>query len=552
MENYLMLIEQALEVCEKYEGTGYKFEHGDLKEFFQDDMLRTGYLLATMDGVLDRKELALICNTFHVTNDERILKDYYYEDVCRKNNYLQRIPKSIMYVLCEERKELKNSFNIFLKDTRILYKALKQFAYSMITCNSMNLPYQIVALEEMSRNILNLILSAEDMDVYFEEMDIGTPVISIKKIRQNPSDNSNMGDNYYQRSSGKTNYYDPYKGSKDYTNNYDLIRQRDDTENSYGSNSKNDNENNEKNSGKIIGGLYLNKDKEDEEENKNRVLLNNDAELEEILKEVDEMIGLEGVKKEIHNLVNVLQVQKMREDRGLKYPVMSNHLVFTGNPGTGKTTVARKIAKIYRCLGILERGQLIETDRSGLVAGYMGQTAEKVNEVVEKAMGGILFIDEAYALSNNKLEGDFGQEAIDTLLKVMEDKRDNFVVIVAGYPEPMEEFLDSNPGLRSRFNKYVRFEDYSVSQLNDIFIGLCTSQDYILSDEAKAELLLKIGQMVAESKENFANAREVRNLFEKVVTAQANRIMNQPGKDMDSLITIEKEDLLQCHLITKI
>lgn len=154
-----------------------------------------------------------------------------------------------------------------------------------------------------------------------------------------------------------------------------------------------------------------------------QVYADSTVQLRELLEEIDGMIGLDGVKREIHNLVNLLQVQKMRESRGLKYPVMSNHLVFTGNPGTGKTTVARKIAKIYRCLGILERGHLIETDRAGMVAGYMGQTAEKVNELAEKAMGGILFIDEAYTLSNYKMEGDFGQEAIDTLLKIMEDKR---------------------------------------------------------------------------------------------------------------------------------
>lgn len=276
-----------------------------------------------------------------------------------------------------------------------------------------------------------------------------------------------------------------------------------------------------------------------------QVYADSTVQLRELLEEIDGMIGLDGVKREIHNLVNLLQVQKMRESRGLKYPVMSNHLVFTGNPGTGKTTVARKIAKIYRCLGILERGHLIETDRAGMVAGYMGQTAEKVNELAEKAMGGILFIDEAYTLSNYKMEGDFGQEAIDTLLKIMEDKRDNLVVIVAGYPEPMEKFLDSNPGLRSRFNKHIQFEDYSVSQLNEIFHLMCDSQDYKIADDAESELLLNIGQMVAGSKENFANAREVRNYFEQVVSRQANRIMEHSGEDMDYLITIEKEDLKQ-------
>ena len=268
------------------------------------------------------------------------------------------------------------------------------------------------------------------------------------------------------------------------------------------------------------------------------------AELNNLLEDIDAMIGLDGVKREVHNLVNILQVQRLRQKRGLKYPTMSNHLVFTGNPGTGKTTVARKIGKIYKCLGILEKGHFVETDRSGLVAGYMGQTAEKVNEVVESAMGGVLFIDEAYALTNYSMEGDFGQEAVDTLLKVMEDKRDNLVVIVAGYPEEMEKFLGSNPGLRSRFNKHIQFEDYSVSQLLEIFNLMCSTQDFVVAEDAKDLLMMNIGQMVASSKENFANAREIRNYFEDVVSRQANRLMNMSSVEMgDALITIEKEDL---------
>ena len=173
----------------------------------------------------------------------------------------------------------------------------------------------------------------------------------------------------------------------------------------------------------------------------------------------------------------------------------------------------------------------------------MGQSADKVNEVVSKAMGGVLFIDEAYTLSNNKQEGDFGQEAIDTLLKIMEDKRDEFIVIVAGYPDLMEDFLDSNPGLRSRFNKYIHFEDYSASQLNEIFHSICKSQDYKIDPEAENELMQNISEMVASADDNFANAREVRNYFEKVVANQANRIVQSSEAGADDLITITKEDL---------
>lgn len=519
MENYEFLIKQSLELCKKYEGSDTKFSSGKLQEFFQDDLLRMGYLLATMDGILDYSELGILCRTFNIRGDEKLLREYYWEDVCLKNNFLQRVPKSVMYVISEERRMMKNSFTIFLKDSRVLYKAMKQFGYSVITCNSLKLPYQIVALEEFSKNILNFILNAEDMDVYFEELDIGYTDVNINKVKADNSDKDNSDNddsdeyNIFRRLSKNAEYYNPYKGNKDFTDYYDVKKS-----------SKN---------------MPEKKEKTDNEYSS----VDNSAQLCELLEEIDGMIGLDGVKREIHNLVNLLQVQKMREARGLKYPVMSNHLVFTGNPGTGKTTVARKIAKIYRCLGILERGHLIETDRAGMVAGYMGQTAEKVNELAEKAMGGILFIDEAYTLSNYKMEGDFGQEAIDTLLKIMEDKRDNLVVIVAGYPEPMEKFLDSNPGLRSRFNKHIQFEDYSVSQLNEIFHIMCASQDYKISEEAETELLFNIGQMVAGSKENFANAREIRNYFEQVVSRQANRIMTQNDNDTDYLITIEKEDL---------
>ncbi len=546
----MTLINQALEACEKYEGKNSKFGFGQLKEYFQDDLLRTGYLLATMDGILDKKEWQFLCRTFGVTADEQTFKNFYFEDVCRKNNFLQRIPKSIMYVLCEERKTMKDSFNIFLKDARTLYKALKQFGYSVITCNSINLPYQMIALEDMSKNILNVILSAEDMDVYFEEMDIDTTEVSITKIKSTPISNDIMFGNAFQRAGQGQEFYDPYKNGSSYQNNYDLIRMKESSAyvggQSYSETgmSKQTEYTDKKQEDAAISNMSTptytysyNPNKLSEEDKTSK------ENLDTILNDIDGMIGLDGVKKEVHNLVNILQVQKLRLDRGLKFPMMSNHLVFTGNPGTGKTTVARKIAEIYKCLGILETGQLIETDRSGMVAGYMGQTAEKVNEIVDKAMGGILFIDEAYALTNNKQDGDFGQEAIDTLLKAMEDKRENLVVIVAGYPEPMEEFLDSNPGLRSRFNKYIQFEDYTVSQLNEIFLNMCQSQDYRLDTEAENELLLKIGQMVASAGDNFANAREVRNYFEKVVTRQADRIIREQCSDVDALMTIGKDDL---------
>ena len=205
--------------------------------------------------------------------------------------------------------------------------------------------------------------------------------------------------------------------------------------------------------------------------------------MEDLLAELDSYIGLGAVKEEVHNLINMVQVYKLRREHDLPTTDMSLHMVFTGNPGTGKTMMARMMARIYRSLGILSKGQLVEVDRSGLVAGYVGQTALKTQKVIEKAMGGVLFVDEAYAL-NGKSENDFGQEAIDTLLKAMEDHRDDLVVIVAGYTDLMDKFIHSNPGLESSFNRFLLFEDYSLDELMAIFKMRC-GKGYILSPEAE-------------------------------------------------------------------
>lgn len=547
-EIYKLSIRQALYICEKYEGNGYLFDKGELQEYFQDDLLRMGYLLATMDGVLCYREKKILCSTFDIIENEELLRKYYWEDVCLKNNFLTKIPKSILYVLSEERKIMKKSMNIFLKDTRILYKALKQFGYGVISSNTIQFPYQMMAFEDMLRNILNLILNAEDMDIYFDEVEIDKTESNFNKVMLSRGDYTDKSQNFYARANMRDEnaYYNPYSGDKSFTGYYDLKG----SSKSESVNIKFSIKRDYSMSGSVKE-MYENKVPESSRNNPDyhRYVDGNmepSANIKALLDDIDSMIGLDGVKKEIHSLVNILQVQKIRKERGLKYPVMSNHLVFIGNPGTGKTTVARKIGQIYKCLGLLEKGDLTETDRSGLVAGYMGQTAEKVQEVVEKAMGGILFIDEAYALTSYENNGgDFGQEAVDTLLKLMEDNRDRLIVIVAGYPETMEKFLDSNPGLRSRFNKYIQFEDYSVSQLVDIFIEMCTSQDFIIGEGVKEELALKIGVMVANAGENFANAREIRNYFENVVAKQAERLMKKSYDEIngDALLTIEKEDL---------
>lgn len=267
--------------------------------------------------------------------------------------------------------------------------------------------------------------------------------------------------------------------------------------------------------------------------------------LEELLDNLNALTGLENVKHQAGSLVNLIRVQKMRENQGMKTTDVSKHMVFMGNPGTGKTTVARMLAGIYKYLGVLKKGQLIEVDRSGLVRGYVGQTAARVQEVVEEALGGILFIDEAYTLTVNKGEGDFGQEAVDTLLKAMEDHRKDLIVIVAGYTKLMDQFLESNPGLRSRFSNFIHFDDYTANEMMDILKKNLKEQEYKLSPAAETKALWMFKERIAHKPDNFANARDVRNFMEHAISNQASRIvkLENAKEDKEILGTIEEEDL---------
>lgn len=265
--------------------------------------------------------------------------------------------------------------------------------------------------------------------------------------------------------------------------------------------------------------------------------------VEAVLEELNALVGLERVKTDINNLVNLIRVQKMREGKGLKSADISKHMVFYGNPGTGKTTVARLLGKIYQGLGVLRGGQLVEVDRGGLVCGYVGQTASKTQEVIDKAMDGVLFIDEAYTLNVGKGENDFGQEAVDTILKAMEDHRDRLIVIVAGYEGPMEEFLSSNPGLKSRFNKYIEFDDYTPEELINILTNMCKAKDYSLAEDALQVAEEYFANCLDVQKEHFGNAREARNFLEKAITNHASRVIQIDEPTEEQLTTICAEDV---------
>lgn len=290
--------------------------------------------------------------------------------------------------------------------------------------------------------------------------------------------------------------------------------------------------------------------KNEQEQNTNEIQSSNEDKEEmlstnmmDALNELESLVGLQSVKSEVNSLVNLIKMKQLRQKKGLKSTNISLHCVFTGNPGTGKTTVARIIANIYKELGVLQNGHLVETDRSGLVAEYIGQTSHKTNEIVDRALDGILFIDEAYTLAEGG-NNDYGKEAIATLLKRMEDERERLIVILAGYTKEMERFFDLNPGLRSRFNKYIDFPDYTATELLQIFEMMAQKNDFVLSDEAVSYSTIVLEDVIEHTPKDFGNVRYIRNYFEKMIQKQANRLAGESQITEEKLREITKEDLI--------
>ncbi len=264
--------------------------------------------------------------------------------------------------------------------------------------------------------------------------------------------------------------------------------------------------------------------------------------LQDLLNELNALVGLKKVKSKVRDLIIYQRVQTMRQEKNLHSTKTTLHMAFTGNPGTGKTTVARIVGRIYKHIGVLSKGQFIEVSRTDLIAGYQGQTALKVKKVIERARGGVLFIDEAYSITENDHSDSYGRECLTELTKALEDYRDDLVVIVAGYTEPMKKFFASNPGLKSRFNTFIEFDDYNADELEEILISMCSKNDYVLDEEVKKKIHQYFEQQVASKDENFANGRLVRNLYDNLVMNQARRVITMTNPQRIDLSTIKAED----------
>lgn len=266
--------------------------------------------------------------------------------------------------------------------------------------------------------------------------------------------------------------------------------------------------------------------------------------LQDLLDELNALVGLEKVKNKVHDLIVYQKVQKMRREKNLHSAKNTLHMAFTGNPGTGKTTVARIVGRIYKHIGLLSKGHFVEVSRTDLIAGYQGQTALKVKKVIEQAKGGVLFIDEAYSITENDHSDSYGRECLTELTKALEDYREDLVVIVAGYTEPMNKFFESNPGLKSRFNTFIEFDDYNPEELDKILVSMCKNNDYVLDEEAKEKIYLYFEQQTTTKDENFANGRLVRNIYDDLVMNHARRVINLDSPGRKELSTIKAEDFV--------
>ena len=504
----------------------------DLTEMYKDDMLRFLVYIVCADGDISPEEIEYVNSLTGSCFTLALMGQYADGLELRSEKILENPPMSLEAFVRSnigpETGEVSNGYY----DLLMLYvTTFNYIGNDLIACN------QNIRQGELDCLSSYINMLRENIDIINGKIKEEKPTIAFKPDRFSVSSNESSNTGYIR----ETNY-DIKPNEENEDNNISFGRNED------GLNVK-----------KKIGDRIFNREEKKE-------VLNADSQgddkndiedagidpdtinLGKLMEELNSLTGMQSVKKEVNNLVNLLKVCELRRKKGLKVPPTTNHLVFLGNPGTGKTTVARILSKIYHNLGILSKGHLVEVDRSGLVAGYMGQTGEKVMEVVEKAKGGVLFIDEAYALSSNKQDGDFGQEAIDILNKAMEDFRDDLIVIAAGYHDEMQSFLDANPGLRSRFNRTIEFPNYSADELIEIIINRAKRLDYTFDDEAISFITDKFKKTLISPPHNFGNARSVRNYLERAISNQANRLVTDMDINEDELMTIKLADVENLEL----
>ena len=504
----------------------------DLTEMYKDDMLRFLVYIVCADGDISPEEIEYVNSLTGSCFTLALMGQYADGLELRSEKILEKPPMSLEAFVRSnigpETGEVSNGYY----DLLMLYvTTFNYIGNDLIACN------QNIRQGELDCLSSYINMLRENIDIINGKIKEEKPTIAFKPDRFSVSSNESSNTGYIR----ETNY-DIKPNEENEDNNISFGRNED------GLKVK-----------KKIGDRIFNREEKKEVLNADsQGDVKNDIEdagidpdtinLEKLMEELNSLTGMQSVKREVNNLVNLLKVCELRRKKGLKVPPTTNHLVFLGNPGTGKTTVARILSKIYHNLGILSKGHLVEVDRSGLVAGYMGQTGEKVMEVVEKAKGGVLFIDEAYALSSNKQDGDFGQEAIDILNKAMEDFRDDLIVIAAGYHDEMQSFLDANPGLRSRFNRTIEFPNYSADELIEIIINRAKRLDYTFDDEAISFITDKFKKTLISPPHNFGNARSVRNYLERAISNQANRLVTDMDINEDELMTIKLADVENLEL----
>ena len=506
----------------------------DLAHTFRTDMLHFLIYLVYSDGKVNKEEIKYINLLFGTQFDEKMLRDYADRWGLRSESIRDHAPRSLnSFVRSNIGGETGEISDDYYDLVQLYVTTFNYIGNDLIACNEEVTNSEVQALSSYIE------LITQEIDRVRGDMEEYKPTIEFKpgsKVKQEETPDYSYWTDSLQPS--RTKLSAPKHSQED------IPAVREDRDNHADMRTS---ENVWTADTTDVGKPFRMREEQsaaqtlpDQKERKKE--FNTEMDIQTLLQQLNDLTGMQSVKTEINNMINLLKICKIRQENGLQTPPVTNHMVFLGNPGTGKTTVARILAKIYHGLGVLSKGHLVEVDRSGLVAGYMGQTSEKVTEVIEKAKGGILFIDEAYALANGQ-QGDFGQEAIDILNKAMEDNRDDLIVIAAGYHGEMQDFLDANPGLRSRFNRTIEFPNYDAAELLEIMTNRAKSLDYTLTGDAVQYVLDTFTRILACPPENFGNARSVRNYLDRVIHNQANRLIAENNFKEEDLTRLTLADV---------